>query len=570
MMTLIQRYRRLTLWNKMGFWGSVASTVGLVIAVVTWLFSWPESTPPQAQIHIEQKTTGAQSPTIHDTEGVTITYARQPHSDAKTPRSPEQLSESGQAASQDKVHIKQETRGDKSPAIIGDNAKIIYGFTEEELMEELGVTRVALKSFFRVLEEKQVPLEDLIAKLREIATTHNALQENLQRITSEDPKVLELRRQARQALTDGNFEEAERLLKEAQRRDLEVIDELEEILKKRRFSAAVTTGDLGDLKIIQLAYADAALYYREAAGLVAEDDAKTQATYLHDEGTAWWQAGQYAKALSPLEQALHLRENALGSEHADVASSLNNLAVLYQAQGLYAQAEPLYKRALAIEEKVLGPDHPRVATGLNNLALLYEAQGLYAQAEPLYKRALAIKEKVLGPDHPRVATGLNNLAGLYQAQGLYAQAEPLYKRALASDEKVLGPDHPNTLTILRNYLNLLSMTNREPEAKVLLARLQASQPKRAWLGIGLKSQDNPAGILVTQVIENGPAAQSGIESNDLIVRLNGSNVHNTQAFIQVVGALPPETTVEIDVMRRGQPHTISVTLGLRPIVMPQE
>ena len=39
-----------------------------------------------------------------------------------------------------------------------------------------------------------------------------------------------------------------------------------------------------------------------------------------------------------------------------MAQSLNNLAVLYQAQGHYAEAEPLYKRSLAIREKVLGPE----------------------------------------------------------------------------------------------------------------------------------------------------------------------------------------------------------------------
>jgi len=78
------------------------------------------------------------------------------------------------------------------------------------------------------------------------------------------------------------------------------------------------------------------------------------------------------------------------------------------------------------------------------------------------------------------------------------------------------------------------------------------------------------GILVTQVIENGPAAQSGVEPNDLIVRLNGSDVHDTQAFIQAVGAIPPETTVKIDIIRRGQHYTLSVTLGLRPVVMPKQ
>ncbi len=69
-------------------------------------------------------------------------------------------------------------------------------------------------------------------------------------------------------------------------------------------------------------------------------------------------------------------------------------------QGQYAQAEPLYKRSLAIREKALGPDHPDVATSLNNLAELYRAQNQYAQAEPLYKRSLAIREKAFGVSHP--------------------------------------------------------------------------------------------------------------------------------------------------------------------------
>ena len=44
----------------------------------------------------------------------------------------------------------------------------------------------------------------------------------------------------------------------------------------------------------------------------------------------------------------------------------------------FLDAEPFYKRALAIREKALGPDHPDVATSLNNLAVLYNNQGRYA------------------------------------------------------------------------------------------------------------------------------------------------------------------------------------------------
>lgn len=38
------------------------------------------------------------------------------------------------------------------------------------------------------------------------------------------------------------------------------------------------------------------------------------------------------------------------------------------AQGNYAEAEPLYRRSLAISEKALGPDHPEITSALNNLA----------------------------------------------------------------------------------------------------------------------------------------------------------------------------------------------------------
>ena len=221
--------------------------------------------------------------------------------------------------------------------------------------------------------------------------------------------------------------------------------------------------------------------------------------------------GRYADAEPLYKRALAIREKALGPDHPDVAhvaqqpgravstpkaatptpsrstsarsrsarrrsapttpmsaTSLNNLAELYQAQGRYAEAEPLYKRALAIREKALGPDHPDVGTSAQQpgravpspgplrrgRAALQarardpregarprpprcrarrsttwprctEAQGRYADAEPLYKRALAISEKALGPDHPDVATSLNNLAVLYRAPG------PLCRRRAA-------------------------------------------------------------------------------------------------------------------------------------------
>ena len=191
---------------------------------------------------------------------------------------------------------------------------------------------------------------------------------------------------------------------------------------------------------------------------------------LNAEVARLYQEGKYAEATEIAKRVVAIREKALGPEHPDVGTVLNNLALLYHAQDRYGDAEPLYRRSLAILEKAPGPEHPDVGTLLGNLAELYRAQGRYGEAEPLYRRSLAITEKALGPDHPSVGTTLNNLAGLYQDQGRFAEAEPLYKRGLAITEKALGPEHPGVGTALNNLALLYQAQGRYGDAEPLFRR----------------------------------------------------------------------------------------------------
>ena len=60
--------------------------------------------------------------------------------------------------------------------------------------------------------------------------------------------------------------------------------------------------------------------------------------------------------------------------------------------------------------------YPDVATSLNNLALLYDNQGRTSKAEPLYLQAIGIAYQQLGERHPNTQTVLNNFANcLHQA-----------------------------------------------------------------------------------------------------------------------------------------------------------
>ena len=98
---------------------------------------------------------------------------------------------------------------------------------------------------------------------------------------------------------------------------------------------------------------------------------------------------------------------------------LDEKAETFREQGQYEAAVKFAKEALKVAEETFGSEHHNMAVSLNILALLYEDQGKYVVAEPLYKRSLAIKEKALGKYHPNVAISLNNLAGLYRIQGKF-------------------------------------------------------------------------------------------------------------------------------------------------------
>ena len=73
---------------------------------------------------------------------------------------------------------------------------------------------------------------------------------------------------------------------------------------------------------------------------------------LNQEVLRLYRAGQYERAIIVAQEALKVAEDNVGPNHIDVATSLNNLALLYDTQG-HAKAEPLYKRALSITHSVL-------------------------------------------------------------------------------------------------------------------------------------------------------------------------------------------------------------------------
>ncbi len=249
-----------------------------------------------------------------------------------------------------------------------------------------------------------------------------------------------------------------------------------ELIRKYKFEfeeSARLLNQAGFYQHQRASYSEAEPMYRRALEIYEKSlgtDHPNIAASLNNLALLYYAQGKYTKAEPMYRRALEIYKKSLDRDHPDVANSLDNLALLYGSQGKYAVAEPIFWRALEIRIKSLGSDHPDVATSLNNLALLYYAQGNYAEAEPMYRHALAIREKSLGSDHSDTATSLNNLALLYYAQGKYEKAEPKFRCALEILEKSLGENHPNFASGLENLAALLRKTNREAEAKKLEER----------------------------------------------------------------------------------------------------
>jgi tetratricopeptide (TPR) repeat protein len=156
----------------------------------------------------------------------------------------------------------------------------------------------------------------------------------------------------------------------------------------------------------------------------------------------------------------------------------HKLALLYHSRRNYAQAERLYQEELLELEEALGPDHPDVASVLNNLGRLYYEQERYAEAEPLYRRSLQIVEANYGEEHPKAARRLVNLAELYLATGVKGRADALCQRALAIQESGFGPRDSSTVKSLKEYAAMLRNKNRTAEAEQLEARLSVSRMER--------------------------------------------------------------------------------------------
>ncbi|OYY99210.1 MAG: 2-alkenal reductase, partial [Polaromonas sp. 39-63-203] len=71
------------------------------------------------------------------------------------------------------------------------------------------------------------------------------------------------------------------------------------------------------------------------------------------------------------------------------------------------------------------------------------------------------------------------------------------------------------------------------------------------------------GVIITGVLQNGPAAQAGVQPGDVITAVKGKPVGNVSQLLTAVAALKPGTPAPLTVLRGSSQSEIAVTPGVR-------
>ena len=108
--------------------------------------------------------------------------------------------------------------------------------------------------------------------------------------------------------------------------------------------------------------------------------------------------------------------------------------------------------------------------------------------------------------------------------------------------------------------------------KVLPGLMSGNRLERGYLGV-VPVQLTPeyardlglevaSGVMINSVIQGSPAARAGLRAFDVITRIGENNVYQVTSFLDLIATLPPNTDVNVTVLRGKE--TLNFVIRIRP------
>lgn len=226
-------------------------------------------------------------------------------------------------------------------------------------------------------------------------------------------------------LDNGEFSESENHLLSNLQLKKEDYPEDSLIMIETLNNLAILYFKINDLESAEKYYNE---LYRYARG-----QPQIQPYVANNMGAIYLKKGDYKRAETYFQSSVDDLRQLYGGIHPDYANALSNLANTHKGLMDLNGALNLYMRVLDLDNVIYGPDNQRYATTLNNIALVYQLMGYYDLTEKLLTQSLAIRKARLGEKHPLYAKNLNDLGVYYLSKKDTLQALIHFDKALEAE-----------------------------------------------------------------------------------------------------------------------------------------
>jgi serine protease DegQ len=106
--------------------------------------------------------------------------------------------------------------------------------------------------------------------------------------------------------------------------------------------------------------------------------------------------------------------------------------------------------------------------------------------------------------------------------------------------------------------------------------IQTGSVTRGWIGVEVQDitpelaesfkLGQTRGVLIANVVPNGPAKDAGVKPGDVLLEVQGKPVPDSSAMLNTVAETRPGEVATLTLLRNGEKVTVKITVGKRPVV----